>query len=182
MSSALRKSEGAGQHRRVEAIERHLLGAGADAGFLEHRLQRNADPAGIAHRTVGELRAEHAWRRKSATVTRALIHRHHFDGLRERLQLIERQAERTLDQTLHREAVRVRVDDRREVGQVIAHEECIVRSDRTLVEHRERRFQMRRTRVHADQRALARVTHQRARAVGKRDPFAGALRRESGQR
>ncbi|MCY1298837.1 hypothetical protein D9M70_483410 [compost metagenome] len=69
----------------------------------------------------------------------------------------------------HAQPVRVQVHRQRDIGQVVAHEEGVVGRDRSFVERGEGRFQVRRAGADAHQRALARIAHQRARAVGERD-------------
>ena len=55
----------------------------------------------------------------------------------------------------------------RNVGKVIADEERIVRRDDALVENRERRLELRRTRRHLNERPLLRIFHKRPLAISE---------------
>src|SRR5436305_1927805 len=50
---------------------------------------------------------------------------------------------------------------------MVAHEESIIRRDDALVEDRERRLELRRTRRHLNERPLLRIFHERALAVAE---------------
>jgi hypothetical protein len=61
------------QYGSIETVESHLPRACLDTGFLQNGLQRNTDPARIAHGTVTQLRAKNTWNGESAAVAGTLI-------------------------------------------------------------------------------------------------------------
>ncbi|MGY3105636.1 hypothetical protein ACVWW7_002263 [Bradyrhizobium sp. LM6.9] len=74
---------------------------------------------------------------------------------------------RLVDLALDLERELVGVEIVGQVGKVIAHEERVVRRDRAIVEHRERRLELRRPGGQADHRPLLRIFHQRPFAIGE---------------
>ena len=86
--------------RPIHAVEGDLPGAGLNARQVQHRLQRHAAPARIAHRAIAELPAGDARIEEAAAVAGALIDGDEFD----RLQLpdvLERERLRPVDLALH---------------------------------------------------------------------------------
>jgi hypothetical protein len=90
-----------------------------------------------------------------------------IDGMR--LELGELELQRLVDLALDLDRPGVGIDvPERDVGEVIAHEERVVRGDGAVVEDRERGFELRRPLRQADHRALLRVSHQRPLAIVER--------------
>jgi len=83
--------------------------------------------------------------------------------------------QRAIDLALDLEGELVWIDVERDAGEVIAHEERVVRRDRPVVENAERRLDLRRPAGQADHRTLLRVFHQRPFAVVERQRH-GVLR------
>ncbi|MNF94527.1 hypothetical protein D3C84_772390 [compost metagenome] len=161
------------QHRLVQPTEGHLRGAGLHPRLFQYRLERYPYPARIAHGAIAQLRAEHSRHREATAVTRTLIDGHHFYRCGKGLELGKGKRQRRVDRALDRQAVAVRIDAGREIGQVVTHEKGVIGRDRPFVEDRERRLQMRRPSGHQGQRAFLRVLHQRSWACGKGHVFDG---------
>jgi hypothetical protein len=154
-------------HRLVEAVEHDLARPGLDAGLVEHGLERHALPARVAHRAVAELAARDARLEEPAAVARALVDRDDL-GRRHRPELGERQRQRLCDLAADLEPEAVRIDLLRDAGEVVADEERVAGRDRSLVEHAERRLELRRALGEPDHRPLLRVLDQRPLAVRER--------------
>ncbi len=163
------------QHWLIEAVETHLFGVGQHTGMFQHGLQRHTDPASIPHGAVAKLGAEHTRRRKGAAVAGALVDRHHFDCRCNRLQFGQRQRQFARDAAADLQTIGACINRGGDIGQVVAHEKCIVRSKRPFVEYTERRFKMRRTRRDPHQWAFLRIGDQVSLAVVHR--YAGGGRK-----
>src|SRR5690606_29232924 len=122
------------------------------AGLFQHRFERYAAPLRIAHVAIAALPAADARDEESAAVAGALVHRDDFDGVHF-LQLRQAQIERLFDVAFHREAEGVGVYRKRDVREVVADEEGVVRRDDALIENGERRFELRRAAGLEDERA-----------------------------
>ena len=75
---------------------------------------------------------------------------------------------RLVDLALDLDGERVGIDVERDAGEVIAHEERVIRRDGAFVEHRERRLELGRTAGQPDHRALLRILDERPLAVLER--------------
>jgi hypothetical protein len=106
-------------------------------------------------------------RDKSAAVPRALVHRHGLDRV-ELFEILQREFRGLVDLALDLDGERVGIDVERDAGEVIAHEERVIRRDGAFVEHRERRLELGRTAGQPDHRALLRILDERPLAVLKR--------------
>jgi hypothetical protein len=146
------------------AVEGDLSCALLHAGHIEHGLQRHAAPARVAHGAIAQLTAGDPWIEKSAAVARALIDRDQFDR-GQLADVLQGEAERTIDLALDRQREFVRIDGVGDAGQMIAHEKSIIRCDRAVVEHGEWRLELRRPAGQADHRAFLRIFYQRPFAV-----------------
>ena len=141
-------------HRMVGAVEHHFERAGLHAGLGQHILQAHPAPQRIAHRADAPFDAGHMRLEEAAAVARALAHGGHFRGREVAPELIEREAQLALGA--------VAADRERPVGrlhfgnarQVVAHEEGLVRRDRTA-EMLDRRLEVRRAVGLLDQWQLA---------------------------
>ena len=145
-------------HRAVEAAEHHLLGASLHAGHIEHGLERYAMPARTSHGAVAELAAGDAWGEEAAAVAGALIDGDELGRL-QLADILQRQGQRLVDLALYLQRELVGVDVERDAGEVIAHEERVVRRDRAIVEDGEGRLELRRPTGQADHRPLLRIGH-----------------------
>jgi hypothetical protein len=106
-------------------------------------------------------------RDKSAAVPRALVHRHGLDRV-ELFEFLQREFRGLVDLALDLDRERVGIDVERDAGEVIAHEERVIRRDGAFVEHRERRLELGRTAGQPDHRALLRILDERPLAVLER--------------
>jgi hypothetical protein len=70
-----------GENWAVKPAEGYFHGTGLDAGPIEKRLQRNASPAGITHRAIGELAAGNAWFEEPAAIAGALMRGDDLNGI-----------------------------------------------------------------------------------------------------
>jgi hypothetical protein len=137
------------------------------------------------------LAARHPRHEKSATVSGALIDSHELRRWH-LLDVGKRQLRGSvqLPLDLHRELVGINIE--RHVGQMVAHEKCIVRRDNVLIKHRERRFQLRRAAGEPDHQTLLwifdngplavfeRHCHRIRREASNRKPADHAASREQG--
>ncbi|MNF83623.1 hypothetical protein D3C84_659480 [compost metagenome] len=155
------------QHRLIDSTEGHLHGAGLHPRLFQYRLERHPQPPRITHRAIAQLSAEHPRHREATAVARTLIDGHHLHRLGKRLEFGKGKRQRRVDQALDRQAVAVRIDAGRKIGQVVTHEKRVIGRDGPFIEDRERRLQVRRARGHQGQRAFLRVLHQWSRARGK---------------
>src|SRR5262249_23362597 len=115
----------------------------ATPGRGQHVLEPGPHPLGFAHRAVAPLPAEHARREASAAVARALVDCGHRRARELRLQIFERQLERTVEAPGDPETPRRQIDLERDREHVIANEERLVGRDRA-VEVLHRRLELRR--------------------------------------
>ena len=93
--------------------------------------------------------------------------RHDLDGVK-LLELLQRELHGFVDLALDFDGERVGIDIERYAGEVIAHEEGVIRRDDAFVEYRERRLELRRPAGEPDHRALLRIFDQRPLAVFER--------------
>jgi len=158
-SSDLRKSGVVGSTgppaRRTEPASPSL-----QAGAVEDVTQPDPGPERITHRAVVHWPPATPRADRPRPVPRALVHRRDLD-LRQRREVVERDRERTVHFAADRDAVRARIDVLRDVAQMPAHEERVVRCVDALIEHGERRLELRRSRRQDEQRALLRKREQR---------------------
>ena len=152
--------------RRVEPVECHLLGVLPHTREVEHRLQRGAAPARIAHGAVARLAAGHARVEEATTVARALVDRNDLDR-GQPLDVGEAELQGLLDLALDLDGVGVGIDLGRDAGKMVTHEEGVVGCDDAVVEHRERRLELRRPAGQPDHRPLLRIGDQGALAVAE---------------
>ncbi len=125
----------AAEHRSVEAVERDLFGSVLYFGACQHILQRHANPARIAHRTVGKLPARDPWREETTAVAGTLVNSYVLDRFELGLQLGDGQFEGLAGGiATDLDDMGVDVDRGRDAGIVIPDEEGIVRCDQSVVE------------------------------------------------
>ena len=167
MSSALTKSGVLSLIGSSRPLNVDLTCARLDAGLVENDLERHALPARVAHRAVAQLSAGDARSDKSAAVARALVHSHELHGVK-LLELLQRELHGFVDLALDLDGERVGIDIERYAGEVIAHEEGVIRRDGAFVEYRERRLELGRPAGEPDHRALLRIFDQRPLAVFER--------------
>src|SRR6185437_2091886 len=121
-------------------------------------------PPRIAHRAVAGLTAGDARHEEATAVAGALVDGDDLD-CRHPADIGQRQFCRPVDLTLDLDREFVGIDIERQTGEMIAYEKRIVRGDHTLVEYRERGFQLRRPAGNADHRPLLRVFDDRPLAI-----------------
>ena len=141
---------------------------------------RGPRQSGVAHRTRSPLHAGHVRIGEAAPIAGALADGGDLDLLEARLQLVQRQRERSgRSFAADIELPGGRVDPR-DLGEVIADEEGVVRRDR-VGEIGRRRFVIGRARGEPDQRALPgeRLHRRRCRRRPPADPRKGALPRRA---
>ena len=141
------------ERRPVGAVEHELDRLLLEPDLVEHVLEANPGEARAAHRAVAPFDAGHVRLEQAAAVARALADRDHL-GRRHRLEVVEGELDPAIGAVAaDREPPGLGVDVRN-VGQVIAHEERVVRGDRGA-EGRHRALVVRRPIGELDQGLLA---------------------------
>jgi len=133
-------------HRLIEAVEAHRHGTPLHASAVEHVSEPHAHPLGVAHRSVCPLRARDPWLEQPARVARTLVDGGQFDA-RHGQHLGQRLAQWSINVPPHGQAEGGGIDALGDHSPVPAHEEAIIWSEHSLVEHLERRLEQRRPRA-----------------------------------